>query len=378
MIIGQVGFEQAGQIIMDTIPGMLSIVVPVMYSATALVVAKTGGFDALLGLSRKIIGKRQYLIAAVIVLIQALATYAAGLGAGNTMVTGPLAFAVIGAVPQLVAGMAVGTAASFMTSPSGADAAAISKITGVEITTYADTMLPFAIVLWVIGMLLAAYGVYKRGSIMKEDNIADMALKTMILKSIAPIYFIIVVLAGKSLNGLLGGYELFTPAFNMISTIVIAIILTRRPMNKASEDLVENSAFLLTKLFSIGIFLGFINILAEIGTFTYVAGLLNSVPSFISIPAAILTAFLIAIPSGAYSVGVTSMIMPLLVESDLTIVQMGLVAIAIGLGTQMSPVQINVAAFSQTFNMEITQVVKNNAPYVFAVMILLCVIGLFV
>jgi hypothetical protein len=378
MIIGQVGFEQAGQIIMGTLPKMLGIVVPVMYSATALVVAKTGGFAALLGLSRKIIGDRQYLIAPVIVLIQALATYAAGLGAGNTMVTGPLALAVIGAIPQMVAAMAIATAASFMTSPSGADSSAISNITGFEIDTYAATMFPFTVTLWGIAMLLATYGVYRRGSIINEESNSDSPLKPMILKSIAPIYFLLVVVAGDFLNGLIGGYELFTPAFNMISTIVIAIVLAKHPMNEASEDLVQNSSFLLTKLFSIGIFLGFINILAEIGTFTYISGLISTVPSFIYLPAAIFTAFLIAIPAGAYSVGVTSLIFPILAQTDLTLMQMGLVAIAIGLGTQMSPVQINVAALSQTFNIDMKQVIKNNAPYVFGVMIILSVIGLFV
>ena len=104
---------------MTSIPGMTGIITPVIYSAVALVLAKLGGFEALLGLSRRVFGRKQYLIAAAIVLTQALTTYAAGLGAGNTMVTGPLALAIVGAVPQLIAGMAIVTAASFMTSPSG-------------------------------------------------------------------------------------------------------------------------------------------------------------------------------------------------------------------------------------------------------------------
>ncbi|ALC89225.1 hypothetical protein AM500_05060 [Bacillus sp. FJAT-18017] len=378
MIIGQVGLADASKIINDTIPGMTSIITPVIYSATALVIAKTGGFDALLRLSRKVIGDRQYLIAMIIVLIQSLATYAAGLGAGNTMVTGPLAFAILGVVPQVVAGMAIGTAASFMTSPSGADAAAISKIAGVEIAQYSDTMLPFTVVMWIIAIAIAGIGTWKRGSILKEETAEPIPTKTLALRAVAPLYFLIVVVAGKYLNALIGDYALFTPVFNMISTLVIAIILTKRPIDEISEDLVQNSAFLLTKLFAIGIFLGFINILAKIGTFTYIAGFIKMAPEFITVPTAILITFLIAIPAGGYSVGVSTLIMPILVESELSLIQLGVAALAIGLGTQMSPVQINVASLSQSFKTDMPSIIKFNAPYMIGLAIILCIVGLFV
>jgi len=378
MIIGQVGLADAGKIIMDTIPGMTSIITPVIYSATALAIAKAGGFDALLRLSRKLIGNKQYLIGILIVLIQSLATYAAGLGAGNTMVTGPLAFAIIGVVPQVVAGMAIGTAASFMTSPSGADAAAISKIAGIEISEFSETMFPFTVSMWIIAMLIAGYGVWKKGSILKNEGVEEIPLKTLVYRAIPPVYFLTIVVAGKYLNQFIGEYQLFNPIFNMISTLVLVIIFTKRSMDKVSEDLVENSAFLLTKLFSIGIFLGFINILAEIGTFTYIAGFIKMSPQFITVPVAVLITFIIAIPAGGYSVGVSTLIMPILVESELSIIQLGLAALAIGVGTQMSPVQINVAALSQSFKVDMPTIIKYNAPYMIGIVIILCVIGLFI
>lgn len=377
MAVGGVGFAQAGKIIADAIPGMTGIITPVIYSAVALVLAKLGGFEALLGLSRRIIGHRQYLIAAAIVLIQALATYAAGLGAGNTMVTGPLALAVIGAVPQLVAGMAIVTAASFMTSPSGADAAAISKIANVDISAYSETMFPLAVCLWVLGMAIAAFGVWRSGSVLKtEEEASGIPLKEQLIKALPPIYFLIVVVAGKNLNGLMD-YTLFTPVFNMFSTLLLAFIVTRQAPGKLAEDLVQSSSFLLTKLFAIGIFLGFINILAEIGTFSYIAGFIKSAPSFITVPVAVLIAFCIAIPAGGYSVGVSTLVMPIMVESGLSLFQIGLAALAVGVGTQMSPVQINVASLSQSFKLDIQRVVRINAPYMVAVAAILCILGFF-
>lgn len=406
MLVGGIGFAEAGKIVAAAIPGMTGIITPVIYSAVALVLAKLGGFEALLGLSRRVIGKRQYLIAAAIVLIQALATYAAGLGAGNTMVTGPLAMVVIGAVPQLIAGMAIVTAASFMTSPSGADAATISKIAGVEISAYTDTMFPLAVCLWIVGMALAAFGVWKSGSLLiKGDSTtvsesADgagatakataegtakaaaagtattLSLKEQFIKALPPIYFLLVVVAGKNLNELMD-YNLFGPVFNMFSTLLLAFVVTRQAPGKIAEDVVQSSSFLLTKLFAIGIFLGFINILAEIGTFSYIAGFIKSAPSFITVPVAVLIAFCIAIPAGGYSVGVSTLVMPIMVESGLSLLQIGLAALAVGIGTQMSPVQINVASLSQSFKLDIQRIVKINAPYMIAVAAILCILGFF-
>lgn len=378
MIVGGIGIDEAGQIIMSAIPGMTGIITPVIYSAVALVLAKLGGFNALLGLSRKVIGKKQFLLAAAIVLIQALATYAAGLGAGNTMVTAPLALAVIGAVPQVIAGMAIVTAASFMTSPSGADAAAISRIADVDIAAYSSTMFPMTVALWVLGMAIAAFGVWKNGSLVKEEAPEEVPMKELLLKALPPIYFLIVVVSGKYLNGLLGGYELFTPVFNMFSTLLLAFIVTRNPLDKLAEDIVQNSSFLLTKLFSIGVFLGFINILAEIGTFSYIAGFIQSTPSFVTVPVAVIITFLIAIPAGGYSVGVSTLVMPIMVESGLSLFQIGLAAIAVGVGTQMSPVQINVASLSQSFKLDIQRIVRINAPYMAAIAAILTIVGFFV
>lgn len=377
MLVGGIGFSQASKIVMTSIPGMTGIITPVIYSAVALVLAKLGGFEALLGLSRRVFGRKQYLIAAAIVLTQALATYAAGLGAGNTMVTGPLALAIVGAVPQLIAGMAIVTAASFMTSPSGADAAAISKIANIEIATYSDTMFPIIVCLWTLGMTIAAFGVWKSGSVLQdEDTMSDVTLKEQLIKVMPPVYFLVVVVAGKNLNELFD-YSLFSPIFNMFSTLMLGFAVTRQSPGKLAEELVQNSSFLLTKLFAIGIFLGFINILAEIGTFTYIAEFIKSSPAFVTVPVAVFIAFCISIPAGGYSVGVSTLVMPIMVESGLSITQIGLAALAVGVGTQMSPVQINVASLSQSFKLDIQRIVKINAPYMAGVAAILCIMGFF-
>ncbi len=51
---------------------------------------------------------------------------------------------------------------------------------------------------------------------------------------------------------------------------------------------------------SVGIFLAFINVIAETGTFAVIAGAAQNAPAAIVVPVAILTGVLIGIPAGAY------------------------------------------------------------------------------
>jgi hypothetical protein len=378
MLIGWIALPQAANIVQKAVPGMLGALVPIMYSATAMAVGKAGGFGSLLKLVRRAIGERLALVAGAIVLIQAVATYAAGLGAGNTMVTGPLALAAVGAAPTVIAGMAIATAASFTTSPSSSESVVIAKTLGTTPVQYADTMLPFTLLFWALGIGLAVWGVARRGGILtngadtKENETETSA---QLWRTAAPtIYFVLVVVAGKYLNAAVG-WPLFTPVFNVISTLGLLGALNLPRLKDLGEDLINGSSFILTKLFAIGLFLGFINILGEIGTFKYIAELTKSAPPGAVVAAAALAGFLVAIPAGAYSVGVISLILPALANIGLSAPQMGLIAMAVGMGTQVSLVQINVAALSQTFNMGIAEIVKNNMRFVPAAFLVICILA---
>jgi C4-dicarboxylate transporter len=146
-------------------------------------------------------------------------------------------------------------------------------------------------------------------------------------------------------------------------------------VQETSKALIEGSKFILTTLFSVGMFLGFINMIAELGTFEQLAGLSSNAPTAIILPVAMLTAFLIAIPSGAFAAGVLVLILPTLSALGLPSEAMGFVAIATGLGTQISPVQINVAALSEGFNLEIIDIIKKNVPYVISAFILVTILA---
>ena len=160
--------------------------------------------------------------------------------------------------------------------------------------------------------------------------------------------------------------------------MALVVALNPKRLKTLGEDVINGSSFILTRLFAIGLFLGFVNILGEIGTFQYIANIASKAPAAIVTVAAAIAGFLVAIPSGAYSVGVISLVVPAMAETGLTTVQIGLVCLAIGFGTQVSLVQINVAALAQTFRMEIDAVVKNNLRYVPAALLIVLALGLFV
>ena len=122
-----------------------------------------------------------------------------------------------------------------------------------------------------------------------------------------------------------------------------------------------------------GIFLGFINIIADLGTFEQLAELVGKAPQVIIVPCAIIMAFLIAIPSGAMCAGVLALILPTMSLLGMPSAAMGMVAVAAGLGTQVSPVQINIAALSDGFKVDIMTIVKNNMKYVLIALAVLIV-----
>jgi len=135
---------------------------------------------------------------------------------------------------------------------------------------------------------------------------------------------------------------------------------------------------MVLELFAVGIFLAFINMIAEIGTFEEIASIANNAPESVVLPVAMVIAFLIAIPSGAFAAGVLTLILPTLSALGLPSEAMGFVAIATGLGTQISPVQINVAALAKGFDIDIIDVIKANFKYVIGSLILLIIIAVIV
>lgn len=380
VIIGGLSLEVITSLFLDGVSNMMAITVPILYAATADMVAKGGSIQAIVELAKRSLKTKIAILAGIIVLIQGFATYAAGTAAGNTMVTAPLIAVAVGAVPEVIAGMAIVGAVGFTTAPSSTETVLAAESANTDVITHASNMLPYTIFFYLFGVALAMYGVYKRGSLVSGPNGNEESVESkesnqaLLKRSIPFVSLLLMVVFGSSLNTLIG-IPLFTPPVIVMLTTVITMIFSPLGMDETTEALVNGSRFILTTLFSVGIFLGFINMIAELGTFEQLAALSELVPESVVLPVTMILAFLIAIPSGAFAAGVLALILPTLATLGLPSEAMGFVAIAVGLGTQISPVQINVAALSDGFSLDLLDIVKNNLKYIIGTLILSIIIA---
>ena len=377
MLIGQIALGDAVGMVTGGISTMFSYTAPILYAAAAVMVSQAGCFKAIVNIAQKKLKKKIFLFAAFMVLVQSLATYMAGMGAGNTMVIAPLVFVAVGAIPEVIAGMAIATAACFTTSPASTETVLAAEAAAVDVSKHASTMMPLTIILVLLGAALAAYGVYKKGSLLAEKAGTEGAaeeeeIRNPGVRMIPAIALLLLVILGGKINGLLN-VHIFSPVVNVLITAILTAALTPLGINKTCDALGEGSKYILTTLFSVGIFLGFINIIAALGTFEQLAALVGKAPQLIIVPCAIIMAFLIAIPSGAMCAGVLALILPTMSLLGMPSAAMGMVAVAAGLGTQVSPVQINIAALSEGFKVDIMTIVKNNMKYVLIALAVLVV-----
>ena len=161
MLIGGLDIGQATGLFTEGVTRLFGIAPVILFASTSIVLARAGSMRATLSLLNKgLKGKVEY-IAPAMVIVQALAVYAAGSGAANTLVTAPLLFAAIGFDPYVLGGLSIASAGAWACSPSAAETAFISEAMNMSVTEYVTFMRPYAVVLWILGAVIAYIGVVK-------------------------------------------------------------------------------------------------------------------------------------------------------------------------------------------------------------------------
>lgn len=380
MIIGGIGLEQANKQLLETIPMMLGITVPIINSAVAMAVFKSGGYSAALTLAKRgTKGKLEYVSAFIVVLLAA-ATYMSGIGGGSAMVIAPLAFVAVGVVPELIAAMSLSAAVSFTTSPASLESSIVSKLGDFSVAKYVSDMRPIWLVFCALAIILAFWGTKRRNLGFKEnseDEYASMSNKALFKLTLPAIFLLFAVIFGPVVNDLVG-FALLTPLVYMIVTLALIYICSDFTLNQSVEAMVDGSTYILTRLFQVGIFLAFINIIAQTGTFAVIAGIASAAPTMIMVPVAILTGILIGVPAGAYVGSVLTLVLPVAVSLGFSSIELGLVAVGVGLGSQMSFVNITMQALSSGFQIPILDVVKGNVKWISMASVVLILIGFFI
>lgn len=377
MIIGGIGLADVNSEVVKAIPTMLSITVPIINSAIAMAVFKAGSYTASLELVKRITKGKVEFVSAFIVLLMGAATYMSGIGGGSAMVIAPLAFAAVGAVPELIAGMSIAAAVSFTTSPASLESSITSQLGGFEIAEYVTTMRPYWILFLVFAIVLAFWGAKRRNLSFKEaedGQFQKMSGNELFKFTIPALYLLFSVIVGPVINKATG-LPLFVPIVYMIVTLFLIVICTKQEINKTFSSMVEGSSYILTRLFQVGIFLGFINVIAKTGTFAVIAQFASNAPAALVTPVAVITGILIGIPAGAYVGSILTLVLPVAVALGFSPLALGFVTMGVGLGSQISFVNITMQALSSGFQIPILQVVKGNMKWISVAAVILVVLA---
>lgn len=379
MLIGGIGIAQANEEFLTTIPQMLSNTVPVVNSAIAMAVFAAGGYTAALSLVRRKIGNKNEYMAVFIVILQAAATYMSGVGGGTAMVIAPLAFAAVGAIPELIAAMSIATAAAFTTSPASLETSVVSELSGVPVAEYVATMRWVPLLFTAIAIVIAFYGTKKRGSLfVGEENEEYKAMSNgqLFIYTIPAIFLLLSIIVGPFINDLIN-YSLFNPLTYTIGTVALIFICTKLSMEETTTSLIDGSIFILTRLFQVGIFLAFINLISHTGAFGVISEAAANAPAALVIPATVLAGFLIGIPAGAFVGSILGLVLPIAISLGFSPLAIGFVTVGVGLGSQLSFVNITMQALSAGFRIPIIEVVKGNSKWIAMAIVLLLALSFF-
>lgn len=161
----------------------------------------------------------------------------------------------------------------------------------------------------------------------------------------------------------------------MFITIGLIALCTKFTLKQSADAVIDGSTYILTRLFQVGIFLGFINIIGETGAFSAIVSVAQLAPEAFVVPVAVLAGFAIGVPAGAYVGTILTLVLPVAIALGLPLISIGFIAMGVGLGSQMSFVNITMQAQSSGFQIPILQVVKGNTKWILGSLALLLVLS---
>lgn len=381
LIVGGLPLDKASSLFLTALHNTVGVEVSIIYAAIGGLLAKAGCFNAIVDIARFFYRKRGHIISmvAVLVLLHGIVTYMIGLGANSTYLIAPMLASLIGAQRHVMVALAITSAIGFSTSPSSPETFITAQIAQRNVMEHAAAMLPYTFVFYLLAVLLAAYGIWRHHSLL--GHAVERARKSPINISaswkmtLPALTFFVLLIVGNPLNKLLGA-NYFTPMLTLIVVCVLTALCTALNSRQVCKDLLESSRYILVALFGVGIFLGFINIMGEIGTFSAFAALESKVPRELCLPVVMLIGFLAAIPSGAFCTAIVALVLPTLASmGDMSSVSMGFVTMSIALGAHLSPVQVNVHAIKDSFNVSLKELVHGNVPFMFGLLLILMIVA---
>lgn len=382
IIIGGIDLTEATGLFTEGATRLFGIAPVILYASTSIVLARAGSMSATLNIIQRVLGGKIQLVVPVMVIIQSLAVYAAGSGAANTLVTGPLLFAAVGFNSWVVGGLSIASAGAWACSPSAAETAFMSEAMGIQVVDYVVMMRPYSMVLCVLGAIIAYVGVVravKQGTLNSDianitedvknnaaDNISKPALgdpEVADWRRSLPFFVLLILLVMSPIINKLLGFQLLSTFTIPFIVLITAALLIKINFNTLSQEFVEGSRTILGYLFMVGVFLGFINILTRIGTFDVIAQLPAGLPIGLLGIGALVICYLIAIPAAAYTTAVLIITVPIMQAIGVPAIYFGFMTLIVAQGAMICPAQVNVIASAHSFKTTIMKIVSNNLRF---------------
>ena len=367
MILGGIPILEANKIMIDQVKNLMGIaVVPILNSAVAMAVFKSGGYTAALTLMRRSIGGNMALLAAFIVFLQAAATYMSGIGGGSAMVIAPLAFAAVGAIPEVIVGLSIAAAVCFTTSRASLESATVLKLSNIPVDQYANLMFPYMALFVVLAMFIAFVGTKRRGQLFSTEESEESRSKSnaALWKDTIPAIFLLLAVVLSPVINKAAGQPIVIPLVYTVITLALVGACTKLNFSQSCEALIDGSNYILTRLFQVALFLLFITLIEKTGAFNVIAGIARNAPLSLVYPATVLAGFLIGVPAGGYVATILGLILPVAVALNFPPLAIGFVTMAVGLGSQMCPVNITMQALSFGFQIPVMQVARGNSVWI--------------
>jgi hypothetical protein len=377
MLLGGLGPGEVSPVFLGAIHTTVGVEAPIIYAALGGMLNEAGCFKAMADICRHYQGKGHLVpITAALVLLQGIIGYMIGLGVSTTYLIAPILAPVTGASRPVIAALAIVSAVGFSTSPASPETFITARIAQRPVVDHAAAMLPYAVLFYALVTALAIRGIRKHGSLAGQDaGFSGPVDFPAALKQAAPaIVFLTLLIAGAPLNSLFG-ITFFTPLVTLILVSFLTVLCTRLNAGEACAALIQNSRFILMVLFSVGIFLGFMEIIGMMGSFSALAELAQELPRPLRLSAAMGIGFLAAIPAGAFCTGVLALILPAMASLGMDSVAMGFVAMSIALGSHLCPVQVNVGALKDGFSLPVAEVVRGNIPYILGMLAMITAVA---
>lgn len=369
----------ANKLLLKSIPDMLNFAAPIINSALAMAVFKSGGYTSALTLAKRGVKNNIGLLAVFVVILQAAATYMSGIGGGSAMVIAPLAFAAVGVIPEVIAAMSIATAFAFTTSPASLETSIVSSFANISSIDYSNSVKFVTLVVVILACALAYYGAKKNKKYIGSEKTSfdKLSSKELFVNTIPTLFLLFSVVLGPVVNKYLPT-PIFLPIVNILIVILLITVCTKFTLNQSSDAMIDGSNYILTRLLGVGIFITFIRIIAETGAFVVIVNTVNLLPTSMILPALIMIGFLIGVVSGAYVGAILTLVLPIAVTFNLTTLELGLITMGVGLGSQMCFVNLTMQAISTGFQIPIIKVVKGNTKWVLMSVLILMISSLFI